>query len=396
MTSPPVPIQQAQGVDDRFLSALSPFVALLQQKQKRDMEQQELLVKKGWLQLQQEQHDAQMKAMREKATGMKEMGLKINEALTAGQDPEQDLKNLGALLGQAVSTGQTQTLKDAIDLATGEKIRGLEDQRTAKMSEYRTSIAKAQTAEEAQSIFEQAAFDFPQAAGAFSQMINARFGRRGGNIDPLSPEGIKAQVEKAKMLKAAGVTAQGRPPTEFEGKSAGAATAMLEAHVAMQRLESTNPGIGQSVDAKIRAAASASRAGSIGGAVEPFAIGAAIKGMTAEEQLYLDAVTTLVNSRVRRESGASVNLYEYDREGRPLIMNAGQSDDPRVLTAKQKRRLQAALIYAKQGGEAFDPTLLSEEARSLYDSTGRKGSRLPKAQGGERETPFDEDPWSNP
>lgn len=386
----PAQIIKAEGADDRLIQALGPIQAFLEAKQKKDHEQQQLLIQKGYLSLQQEQFKAGTEQRNQEKKSLEDMSAQISKAIAEGQNPDEDLKNLGGLMGQALQSGNTKALKDAMDIVSGEQIRGIEAERAKRMSEYRTAIAKATTPDERQSVIDQASFDFPQYAGAFSQLGMTK----GGNMDPLSDAGVAQRIKLAKGLRDAGVTSHGRPPTEFEGKSASAATRMLEAAVVLQQLEETTPGIGQSVDAKIRAAAAAAKAGAIGGAAEPFAIGAAIASMTAEEQLYLDNVTELVNARVRRESGQAVNLYEYDREGRPLIMNAGQADDPRVLTAKQRRRIQGAMLYAKQGGEAFDPSLLSEGALSVYTTYGKKPKA--KAAGAERATPFDEDPWSAP
>lgn len=146
------------------------------------------------------------------------------------------------------------------------------------------------------------------------------------NIDPLSPEGIKAATERAGAVARA--TANVKPtepkphaPAEFEKKAA----FMIEgAEGAVKTLENYEATPRSWVN-KIP--------------------GAGNYGMTPEDQVAQQAAETLHDAYLRLTTGATINKDELARAAKQYIAQPG--DAPQVLAAKKERREQ--IIRAIRG-----------------------------------------------
>lgn len=156
-----------------------------------------------------------------------------------------------------------------------------------------------------------------------------------------------------------------RPTTEDQGKLADFGTRMLEAHAVMSRLEREHPGIGQRVDLKIRPLFTADKVPGLGSAIGSLITPGVLASMSSEEREYWGAEQDLVNARLRRVTGATINRQELETERMPLVPLGGE--DESQVSKKQARRFQAARLYIRGAGRAFNPEYLSDEARALLE-----------------------------
>jgi hypothetical protein len=165
-----------------------------------------------------------------------------------------------------------------------------------------------------------------------------------------------------------------------QNKLADFGTRMLEGHASLTALENTVPGIGQAVDAKLRAWITANRLPGVGKAAGALVLPATIAAMTPDEQIYWGAQQDLINARLRKVTGATINVEELETERAPLVPLMGEAEV--VVTKKQARRFQAARLYIRGAGRAFDPDLLSPEARALLQALTPTAPARPREDAG--------------
>lgn len=198
----------------------------------------------------------------------------------------------------------------------------------------------------------------PQKAGQVATALNA-----------LLPDwqvviGDRGEVDL--VDKNTGATARGglvapKRPTDEQGKLADYATRVIEGHAILTKFEQDSPGIGQRVDARLRALRALEQVPAFGRPAATAITPAVLRSMSPGERRYANARIDVANALLRRASGAQINMEELDRETAPYVPVSGE--DESVILQKQTLRLQRGLGFAEQSQGAFNPNRLSPAAR---------------------------------
>lgn len=278
------------------------------------------------------------------------------------------LQQMGGLQGQAAqTTGQNlQNVERAKGLADDRAIQrivsGLESQPLTQATIGRVITAVA-------AIDPQKA---QQLAGSLSPLVP-------NYAAHINPNGTVSWVSN-RPGGVAGAPLQADTGDVDQRKAAGYARRVLEANATMTSIEHKFPGLGGHVDDLVRSVRSKGSLGfGIGRAIETLVtpeyikiklgdswftlknLGLGTRGVGDAFRTYLNARLDMGNAILRRESGATINPEELDRETTPYVPMLGVSEA--VVRDVQQRRLRLGLQYADQAGPAFNADRLTPLAR---------------------------------
>lgn len=159
---------------------------------------------------------------------------------------------------------------------------------------------------------------------------------------------------------------QGKPPTEFQAKSATYGARAQEAHSIMDELESA-----QGKDAYNRLAAAAGGGnGILSSAMNP--------ALSENTQRVIQARRDFINAVLRQESGAAISDQEFSNAAKQYFPMPG--DNAKVIEQKRRNRETAIKGFNNSAGSAkFDAPPMRESAQYTRQGTlnGRRVGMLP-------------------
>lgn len=265
------------------------------------------------------------------------------------------LSQVGGLQGQAATTtGQQLTNVErakglADDRAISRIVAGLESQPLTQATIGRVITAVAAIN--------------PQKASALASSLAPLVPNFTAHINP---NGSVSWVSN-RPGGVAGAPVQAAPGDVDQRKAAGYARRILEANATMTSLENSIPGIGQDIDDVLRRTKGLGNLALVGRSLESLFTPSIVNQLSAagipvkQAREYMYARIDMGNAILRRESGATINAEELDRETAPYVPMQGMGED--VIPSIQQRRLGIGLQYADQAGVEFRPDRLTPRAR---------------------------------
>jgi len=209
--------------------------------------------------------------------------------------------------------------------------------------------------------------------GKAQQLAGTLGGLTPGYAAHINDNGTVSWVSNDPGLGVAGAPVQPKGGDVDQRKAAGYARRVLEANATMTQLERKYPNIGQQVDDALRILRASGQATAIGGrSLESILTPHFLKLRAAQASFFAGTPTEamrdytlarvdLGNAILRRETGATINFEELDREIIPYVPMKGMKMD--AVPSIQRRRLSLGLQYADQAGVEFRPDRLTPLAR---------------------------------